>query len=428
MSEIFLSYSSIDDVGPPNPGWIRDFHRRLSEQLSVATGTRYEIWLDTQSYRLNQNVNVILTHASQASILVTIVSPGHAGSRWCADELVAFLGEDPNHPRALRDMASVFKVRKLPLTSHEQAALDPRLRASIGYQFHGNEANALTYHPDWHDLHYHTALNKLVGDLKVKLVSGRSVKVALFGIDDSPLLREVRRNTLPYAPYPETGSWPTGAAPYRDAVDTALTECELVVMAFERGVSADQWLLLEQATAAAKVRKCMVWLHQTPSDAQRARLDASDKCEVHEGSKVLPGQFAEAVLQTLQYLERNPLLVDVPWRNGQQPRSRVHVVYPEDEAALAEHVFAEAERNQVQVFDSRYKTLKELAEHAAAAEAILVATSSPSFANSLMKTVKPRLLTASRGGVGFDPTPQPLEADFRYLGKQVTGVFAHFPP
>ncbi len=429
MADIFLSYSGIDDTAPPDGGWVKAFHQALTEQLAVATGVRYDIWLDTADYRQNNDTTTILAEAASARILISIVSPSQAGSFWCRDELKAFLGK--------RRADCVFKIRKVPLSVAENLLLEPELRHPLkeGYRFHTNDKAPRTFTPDSLSLkeHYLTTLNEVVYDLKALLACGRSVKLALFGSDDSPVLREVRRNTRAYSPLPASGLWPVSPLPRSTAVRDALDECELVVMAFEPGTDPVQEALFTRAMQHPKVRRCLVWLHGSPTPEEENLFDrllagSADKGEMYDGRK-LPsaGPYVEAVVQTLQYLERNPLPSAVPWDGQGVPRSRVHVVYPSDETALAQALFADAARHRVQIFDSPVNSLELLAEQAATAEAMLVASTSESFAAGVMQRVAPRLLTSSRGGVGFE-AKRPLAGKFRYLGQAAQGVFANFPP
>jgi hypothetical protein len=429
MADIFLSYSSIDDTSPPDGGWVKAFHQAMTDQLAVVTGVRYDIWLDTADYRQNNDTTTILGDAAAARILISIVSPGHAGSHWCRDELRAFLRTGQTD--------RVFKIRKVPLSQAENLLLEPELRAplKIGYQFHTDDRAPRTFTPDSSRLkeHYHTTLNEVVYDIKALLARGRSVKLALFGNDDSAVLREVRRSTRVYAPLPTSGLWPASSLPRAAAIREALDECELVVMAFEPGTDPAQEALFNQVMAHPKVRRCLVWLHGSPTRTEDALFDrllasSADKCEISDGRK-LPSTspYVEAVVQMLQYLERNPLPSSVPWDGQGVPRSRVHVVYPSDETAWAQAVFADAVRHRVQTFDSPVNSLELLTEQAATAEAMLIASTSETYAAAVMKRVAPRLLTSSRGGVGF-AQKQPLVGNFRYLGQNVQGVFANFPP
>jgi hypothetical protein len=133
------------------------------------------------------------------------------------------------------------------------------------------------------------------------------------------------------------------------------------------------------------------------------------------------------VRENLADLEKNPRMSVAPPAPGVPPRKPVHVVYMEEDATLAQQAFADAKRFQVATVDVMVKSLSDLSAHANNAKAMLIAAADEDRATSLMKRVAARLETDQRGSVGFPAQAPVLEGDFRWLGRNVPGIFATFP-
>lgn len=448
MANIFLSYSQIDDVPEPQPGWIRDFHARLSQQLAIATGVKHEIWFDRLNHRQNNRLAEILREVAQASILITVLGPPHINSQWCRDELSTFLGRNPAYPRPLnmppRDLSFVFSVDKFPLPNGERAlkrALDAalpqndplhdRLEQVLPYVFYEEGAAPRTYNPNWlQDQGYHLALAKLVWNLAQRLAS--STRLALFGSAESKVLPSIRKGTADYGLRPLGEDWPVALAARQRAINDALAECELAVVAFEGDDDDDRWELFDRIVAHQNVRRCMVWLDKSDEALRAGRFKAlrdqpPAKCELYEAKKFKPAQLVQAVRENLEELEKHPQMNVAPPAPGVAPRKPVHVVYMEEDEAIAQQAFADAQQFQVATVDVRVKSLSELSAHANNAKAMLIASADESRATVLMKRVAARLETDQRGGVGFSARAPLLEGNFRWLGRNVSGIFQTFP-
>ncbi|HKO49914.1 MAG TPA: toll/interleukin-1 receptor domain-containing protein [Polyangiaceae bacterium] len=448
MASIFLSYNHLDNAAPPKPGWVEDFHLRLTQQLAIMAGVEHEIWFDREHQNRNERLAGILTKAAEAAVLVTVLGPPHVNSQWCRDELRTFLGRNKDFPRppsaTKRDLSFVFGVFKFPLpndafplpTVLEQILDDddPLLLAmeqNLPYVFHEKGPPPRTFNPEWEqDKGYHLALNSLAYNLAQKLAPAG--KVALFGAEKSKALRAIRKGVTGYGLRPLGGLWPAAPEPREHAIATALDECELVVIAFDADSKADCWDHLERAVAESNVRKVMLWLDEAQSSLARERFvelrsNPPEKCELYESSSVPLASLVQAVRENLLYFEKHPRLPPVPAPNGSALRPRVHVVYRSEDAQLAQLAFKDAEQYSVQTVDVPFTSLDALSEHARNAEAILVASSSEETARPLMRRVAPRLETNQRAGVGFAAEAPTLEGDFRWLGKRVPGIFAAFP-
>jgi hypothetical protein len=449
---IFLSYSQIDnDVPQPAPGqqaplgWVTTFHRHLQQQLSVAVGQRWEVWLDRNNHRLNNNLAGILQEVGQAAILVTVVSPAHAGSDWCRAELITFLGRNPNFPRSKRDLSSTFAVQMYPLDDPMSPLLqvlaphlaqnDPLrnpLAQNLPYQFFDAGPPPLTLQSDWPEqrLLYHKALAKLVSDLKQMLPRPKHTTLALLGGGSSQLLDDVRKGVAEFRVLPSEQGWPIAIGARNAAVTAALNESSLAIFVFERGSSATMWQDFDRAIASPRVTCCMVWLNEAdagldPERFKQLREAPPAKCELYEANRYEAALFVQAVRENLEMLEKMPPAVIA---NATNPKPPVHVVFRPEDEPVADLVFAEAKRSNVETISVPFVRLDDLMAAATNARSILMASRDGDAIAPLMRRVSPRLTTRSRGGVGFKAQAPRLEGDFRWLGEDVSGVFNQFPP
>jgi hypothetical protein len=416
--DIFLSYSHLDDVAPPSPGWIQDFHRRLGEQLAVATGRRYEIWLDRSNHRNNEATAEILQNAAQARCLVTVVSPPHLNSRWCQDELDAFLGRNPLYPVSNRDISLVFKVAKRPVA---RDLLDPELEQNGEYIFYSSrETVSSELHPEWHGQEYYGKLYQLADHLGSKLEATAPTKVMIIGDENLRIVLDIRRDMRRRVIWPSSKGWPMALGPRRQAFADALCNSQLAVFVTDRDNGVEFWEQVAAASSTPTIRRCMIWLNASPSAKEgvqfdQFRNDPGAKCEVYEAARLSPAMFIQAIRENLEYFDRNP----------PPTTARVHVVRSAYDKVL-ERELALARRPDVSVVDAPYSSLSTLAEYASEATAFLIASRDVNEATAWMRRVHARLRpTAMRAAVGFAPTG-PIDYGFHSLGENASNVFSHF--
>jgi hypothetical protein len=422
-ADVFLSYSHRDDVPEPRPGWVRDFHQRLVEQLTAVSGEIYEVWLDRHNHRQNNRTVEILSDAAAARCFVSIVSPLHVNSDWCQWELQAFLGLDPNHPvPTQRDVSFVFKVLKRPVAEVDMA---PELRESGEFRFHDASPDPMTLHPEWNP-EYHPKLNELVSRLAERLVARNPTKAVLFGDLAGRLAYDVRRGARKWTISPEKDTrWPVADGPRRSAVKEALASSSLAIFIPGLKPTPEFWDDLERARASAAVRTCMVWLpvgpEATNADEKLRALWANPgkKTELF-GPNRSSADFVIAAREYLDFFDRHP--------REQNAEPCVHLFHRAEDAAIAVNLRDEARERHVALVDIEFSSLEELEDHTVDARAVLVAASKAERALPLMRRMAPLLSTAQRGAVGFPHGRSTLEGGFVWLGESVAGVFSKFPP
>jgi hypothetical protein len=153
--EVFLSYAHADDEGVQyGPrGWVQWFYDAIIPSLRVARGRETRIWLD-KTGRINGAsvlTPTIKAGLEKSALLITIVSPSYAASRWCEDEL-KFFRESCAGRGGLSvvtpdgTLARVFMINKRPLEMFPEPrsipakppslAQIPELADATGYNFY----------------------------------------------------------------------------------------------------------------------------------------------------------------------------------------------------------------------------------------------------------------------------------------------------
>lgn len=98
--EIFVSYARIDNEPLPglDKGWVTTLITRLQNLLAQKLDSyrAYSLWMDYDS-RDNQSVTPsIIEKLESSAILLLILSPSYIESKWCREELSAFLSKVGN--------------------------------------------------------------------------------------------------------------------------------------------------------------------------------------------------------------------------------------------------------------------------------------------------------------------------------------------
>src|SRR5262249_14719760 len=95
LYDMFVSYAHVDDFSPPNipDGWVTTLVKYLRARVRARLGRseKVEIWIDQRLRGNDEVVPEILYSLRNSATLLIVLSPGYIASRWCADELAAFL-------------------------------------------------------------------------------------------------------------------------------------------------------------------------------------------------------------------------------------------------------------------------------------------------------------------------------------------------
>ena len=91
--DVFISYAHIDNVPVVDgaPGWVDIFHKQFQALLDKYLGKRTRVFRDP---RLQGNTvfdESLVETVKQSGVLITIVSPSFANSKWCKREMSTFM-------------------------------------------------------------------------------------------------------------------------------------------------------------------------------------------------------------------------------------------------------------------------------------------------------------------------------------------------
>jgi hypothetical protein len=130
-SDLFISYSSIDDQSLPGQnGWISGFRDALRIRLAQLLGVE-------PSIHTNHQPRDAATHGEgphSVGILVSVVSPAYVGSASCLNEIKHFVQlARRNGGLAVEDKSRIFKVIKLPVRPESQP---PEIISLLDYDFY----------------------------------------------------------------------------------------------------------------------------------------------------------------------------------------------------------------------------------------------------------------------------------------------------
>ena len=113
-SDIFISYSHIDDQAVEGPGWVSDFHRRLVIEVEEGLGAKVQVWRDRRITGATDFTKDLDRQVRGSAILVAILSPGYVNSRWCDWELTGFAGSHRTGDLWVDTKCRAIKVFKRP--------------------------------------------------------------------------------------------------------------------------------------------------------------------------------------------------------------------------------------------------------------------------------------------------------------------------
>ena len=124
--DIFISYASVDDIGPAGDaaGWVSGFVRDLERVLaSRLRGQKPTVYFDRRDLQGNHALEEIIASVRRSALFLSIVSPAYVTRPWTRKELAAFVEDDAGGRR-------LFAIDYLPLDDGEAypPPLDDRKR------------------------------------------------------------------------------------------------------------------------------------------------------------------------------------------------------------------------------------------------------------------------------------------------------------
>ena len=137
-SQIFISFTHKDNAKlvDDEQGWIDRFHEALQVKLNQLWGGETRIWRDPKIGGNDLLTPIIQTAIEQSSVLVSVLSPSYAHSKWCNDELRMFCeAASRSGGLQLGSKSRIVKAIKTPISATLQHQLDA-LGESRGYPFY----------------------------------------------------------------------------------------------------------------------------------------------------------------------------------------------------------------------------------------------------------------------------------------------------
>lgn len=134
--DLFISYAHIDDqpLPPEQEGWISRFHSTLQAFLEERLGRTVQIWRDPALQGNDVFSDEILARLSNATVLVSVITPRYIKSDWCTREISEFCAQaEKSSAFRVGNQARVFKVFKTPVDT--QDPLPAAVRGLLGYEF-----------------------------------------------------------------------------------------------------------------------------------------------------------------------------------------------------------------------------------------------------------------------------------------------------
>ncbi len=137
VADIFISYTHRDNakLSDEQQGWVDRFHEALEMRLTSLWGQHADIWRDLKTAGSDVLDAAIEKQVAEASILVTVLSPGYIRSDWCTKELGVFCdAAEKGAGLHVGTRSRVVKVVKTPV-EHNVGATHAALAESVGYPF-----------------------------------------------------------------------------------------------------------------------------------------------------------------------------------------------------------------------------------------------------------------------------------------------------
>jgi hypothetical protein len=245
-NDIFVSYARVDDERLPGTagGWVSTFVGGLKTYLAKQMGRReaFTFWMDYEDLRGNEPLKPAIHQqlvASQA--LVLFLSPGYVASRWCREELAAFI------ERVGIDSGRVFPVHLSPVDDIPDVLGD-----LVSYRFwveeQGMPRSLGDPAPDPTERAYYDGLRRLARDLAQTLTgiqrrAERGNGLTVFvngGQDDLDLVRATAARLAGQGlscvlPIAAGGGTAPDPAEIRRDLNENLDSCDAVLLLYEKG-------------------------------------------------------------------------------------------------------------------------------------------------------------------------------------------------
>jgi hypothetical protein len=268
INDIFISYSHKDDQAVSGPGWVTDFHQRLSIEVEEALGDDVQIWRDKRITGATDFTKDLEKQIRGSAILLAILSPAYVKSKWCDWELKGFAGS-----RRVGDLWVDTKCRAIKVIKRPPDAGTLRVLAETeGVKFFDvDPSDEVSYETDWSSVLHKQRLTVLGNDIKFILSGMRKARSVFLGMA-SPSLRHQRervRQELIGRDYRVLTAPDASPDAHRISVGAAVKESALSILFYDRTVpveqSAEALAALEREVALDERAKQIIVVHG-PSD------------------------------------------------------------------------------------------------------------------------------------------------------------------
>ncbi|HJZ76998.1 MAG TPA: toll/interleukin-1 receptor domain-containing protein [Vicinamibacterales bacterium] len=138
-TDVFISYSHIDNRAVGGIGWVNDFQARLENRLSVLLGCEASVWHDERLEPADIVTPELRTRLRRSVVLVAIMSPAYAGSKWCEWELKGFI-QEARRGLTSGNKSRAIKVVKLPGDDDHYSRILPDVKDVVFFARRGGHA------------------------------------------------------------------------------------------------------------------------------------------------------------------------------------------------------------------------------------------------------------------------------------------------
>src|SRR5437588_8303837 len=144
--DVFISYKHTDN----QIGWISEFHKRLQIRLTEILGQEAAVWRDRKLSGADAFSDEIFKQLENTAVLVSVLTPGYAESKWCQDELREFQkAAAQNGGLRVGNKMRVIKIVKTPMENDQHRHI---VSEALGFEFYQHAPGD----PDFRELHCDT--------------------------------------------------------------------------------------------------------------------------------------------------------------------------------------------------------------------------------------------------------------------------------
>lgn len=351
--DIFISYAHIDEVSVDKDleGWISIFHETLQSYVATKWGRPPVIWRDDRLQGNDFFAPEILSQFPKLKLLVSIITPRYIESKWCKDEVDAFMeSAEQTGGISIENKARIFKILKTPVDQNKQPE---KIREILGYQFYREDPTSkrlkefkLEFGDEFKQLFYQTVddvasdiallLDKLGGAASTTTLTKGKIYLADTSEDLKIYRDEIKRQLEDdgYTVYPNK-ILPLVADKFAIEVEGFMKDCSLTVhlvgtddYGIVPGKTDKSILVLQNEIAgrlsASQALNRLIWIApQAVSDeASTTQNDVRlnnflDQIrhneELHNDSDLLEGnivEFKQAIVDTLRKIDEKSLALE----------------------------------------------------------------------------------------------------------------------